>query len=231
MNPGPLSRRFRSTRRQFLGRPPRRWAAWRRVVARPGVGACGVRAACLSRHQKAKRVIYLFQSAVRPSTTPSTTSRTSTSASARDARLGLQRPAPSPGMTSGQSSFPMARLDLQIPASMARAAHLGERTDAAPRGRVGRVVLHPLHVHRGDQSRSRDHVPPDRDSQIPGPPEHRRVDGYGLGSENENLPAFVARCHAGKATSRSTIASGARASCPRCTRACVSAPARIPCCT
>ena len=66
-------------------------------------------------------------------------------------------------------------------------------------------------------------------SQIAGRPSMGAWVHYGLGSDNEDLPAFVVLITPGQgATSRSTRGSGAAASCRRSTRASSSGAARTP---
>ena len=72
-------------------------------------------------------------------------------------------------------------------------------------------------------------------SQQPGRPSMGAWVSYGLGSENQNLPAFVVLIsqaqRASTPTSRCSRGCGAAASCRRSIRACGSAPAAIRCST
>ncbi len=105
-------------------------------------------------------------------------------------------------------------------------------------------------AHRGDRRRHRrrqDRCTPRRSTTTRRSPSSRpaassragRASGawlsYGLGSENENLPAFVVHDLAGHAAtrpiSRSSRGCGAAASCPSSIRASASAPAAIRCST
>ena len=86
-----------------------------------------------------------------------------------------------------------------------QSGHVGERAAAAHREDRRRHLPHQVDAHRGDQSRSR----PSRSFrpafQQPGRPSMGAWVSYGLGSENQNLPAFVvllvagARAHYGSA--------------------------------
>ena len=67
---------------------------------------------------------------------------------------------------------------------------LGQRAAAAHGEDRRRHRRHPVDAHRGDQPRPGDHVHPDRHQQ-PGRPSIGAWLSYGLGSENQNLPAFV----------------------------------------
>ena len=100
------------------------------------------------------------------------------------------------GMSGNQSSLAAGRVAVQVqPARQER--RVGQRAAAAHREDRRRPLHRPLDVHRGDQSRSGDHVLPDRLADCR-PAQHGRVAHYGLGSDNEDLPAFVVLITPGK---------------------------------
>ena len=66
-------------------------------------------------------------------------------------------------MTSGQSRFPIAPSVFKF-AQHGQVGRMDLRTAAERREDGGRSRHHPVHAHRGDQSRARDHVHPDGQS-------------------------------------------------------------------
>ena len=95
------------------------------------------------------------------------------------------------GMTVGPEVVPVRRADVQVrPARPER-----RRGSASCLPHIGddRRRHHDRQVaeHRGDQSRPGDHLHPDRPASSPGRPSLGAWLSYGLGSENQNLPAFV----------------------------------------
>ena len=93
--------------------------------------------------------------------TCSITSRRSTSCPARELPGTVRMGQRITGMTSGQSAFPVARSHLQVPAARA-IRRMGQRTAAAHRQDRRRSRHHQDDEHRRHQSRSGDHVHPDR---------------------------------------------------------------------
>ena len=93
-------------------------------------------------------------------------------------------------MTSGQKSLPGRALALQVrPARQER--RLAQRAAAAHRRRSPTTsAIDPVDAHRGDQPRPGHHLHPDR-LAVAGRPSMGSWVAYGLGSENQDLPAFV----------------------------------------
>ena len=198
-----------------LGAPARaaRLAVWRggaRVAPRGRRAAASGSAPLLGGPHfpppRAKRVIYLFQCGgavadrpVRPQ-----------AAAAHDARPGAARLGPHGPAADGHDVGPddrsRSRRRTSSSRSTARAgAWVSELLPHTARDR-GRPLLRPLDAHRGDQPRPGDHLLPDRARSRPAGPCMGAWLTYGLGSENENLPAFVVLLVARRpaATSRST---------------------------
>ena len=94
------------------------------------------------------------------------------------------------GMTSGQGTLPIAPSMFEFK-QYGKSGRLGERVIAAHREDRRRYHDHQDRQHRSDQSRSGDYVLSDRHPDQPGRPSIGSWISYGLGSENDNLPAFV----------------------------------------
>ena len=111
-------------------------------------------------------------------------------------------------------------VDVQVRAARP-VGRLGERAAAAHGADRRRHLLHQVDAHRADQPRSGDHLHPDRVAARR-PAEHRRVGDLRPG-QREPGSAGVRRddfaAAAAEAISRSTIASGAPASCRASIRA------------
>ena len=105
------------------------------------------------------------------------------------ARLGASRPA-ADRHDLAANELPRRRLAVRVcPARPER--RLAQRVAAAHRRRGRRFVLRQKRLHRSDQSRPGDHVSANR-RQLAGRPSIGAWLAYGLGSENRDLPAFVA---------------------------------------
>ena len=127
----------------------------------------------------------------------------------------------------GPEELPGRAVDLQVcPAWPVR--RVAQRVAAAhgERSPTTSCIIHSMHTE------AINHDPAitffQTGAQLAGRPSMGSWLAYGLGSENHDLPAFVVMISQGAATptSRSTIACGAAASCPRAIRASSSAAAR-----
>ena len=94
------------------------------------------------------------------------------------------------GMTSRQDRFPVAAEPVPFARHGQSGAALVRAAAVHGEGRR-RALLHPVDAHRGDQPRPGRHLLPDRAPSSPGGPASARGSSYGLGSENQDLPAFV----------------------------------------
>ena len=139
---------------------------------------------------KAKRVIFLHQSGG-PSQMDlfdykPTLKKLPGHGTARSVRMGQRIT----GMTSGQSSLPVAPLHLQVQAA---------RQDRAPGSanccRITRKIVDDIAIIKTVNTDAINHDPAitfiQTGSQQPGRPSMGAWVSYGLGSENQNLPAFV----------------------------------------
>ena len=92
-------------------------------------------------------------------------------------------------MTSGQARFPVAPSMFKF-AQHGKSRSLAQRIVAEPGHVVDDICIVKIDAHRGDQSRPGHHLHPDR-QRDPRPAEHGCLAVYGIGSPNQNLPAFV----------------------------------------
>ena len=96
------------------------------------------------------------------------------------------------GMSGNQSSLAARRVAVRVQ-SAREERHLGQRPPAPHREDRRRALHRPLDVHRGDQSRPRDHVLPDRLADRR-PAEHGLVDSL-RARQRQRGPAGVCRAH------------------------------------
>jgi hypothetical protein len=149
-----------------------------------------------------------------------------------DLPASIRRVSGSRRMTSGQKTFPVAPSMFKFAQHGQSGAWISElMPNISEDGR--RTLLHPLHAHGGDQSRSGDHLLPNR-LAARRPPEHRLVAQL-RPRQRESRSAGLCGAHLVRhgphaTTSRSTTGCGAPASCPRIIRVCASAMSAIPCC-
>ena len=106
------------------------------------------------------------------------------------ARLDPHGAARSPGMTSGQKSFPVRGADVQVSRSTAKRAR-----GSASCCRTSATIVDDIAIVKSMHTEAINHDPAitfiQTGSQQPGRPSLGAWLSYGLGSENENLPAFV----------------------------------------
>ena len=183
---------FRPTRRQFLGKTSASMGslALASLLDPQGVQAAGAQPGFPSGNPKAKRVIYLFQSGGPPQ------HDTFDYKPHLDKVHGQETPASVfngqrlTGMTAGQSSFPVARSIFDFKQHGQSGAWV---SDAMPH-LAG--VVDDLCFVKSMHTDAINHDPAitflQTGFQIAGRPSIGSWMSYGLGSENENLPAFVA---------------------------------------
>ena len=168
---------------------------------------------------RAKRVIYLFQTGGPSQLDLFDHKPLLRTMNGEDLPASIRMGQRLTGMTADQKQFPLAGSHFKFARHGQSGAWVSELLPHIGVDRR-RAVLHQVDAHRGDQPRPGRHVLPDR-SQQPGRPSIGSWLSYGLGRENENLPAFVVMTLAGASGRPAALldGSGAAASCRRSTRA------------
>ncbi len=139
---------------------------------------------------RAKRVIYLFQSGAPSQMDLFDYKPELKNLRGKELPDSIRRGQRLTGMTATQTSFPVAPSKFRFARHGQSGAWVSELMPHTGEGRR-RSLLRQVDVHRGHQPRSGHHVLPDR-RQLAGRPSMGAWVSYGLGSENHDLPAFVA---------------------------------------
>ena len=227
-----LSRRAAA---QPLRAGPRRAGARRSLInpaslrarRRPGSTACSAASSTCRRKRSASSIC--SWPAGRRRWRRSTTSRCSTQRNGEQLPDSVRQGQRLTGMSGNQSSLPLAGSQFGFAQHGAAGAWVSELLPHTAK------VVDDLCIVRSMYTEAINHDPAitffQTGSQIAGRPSMGAWVHYGLGSDNEDLPAFVVLDHAGQGRPAAVRRGcGAAASCRRSTRACSSAAAAIRCC-